>query len=149
MRIQIMIVTSLIFFSGCGANLKKVSCAGKDWRQAGYDTALKGQPVRSFESQRDSCQNPPEDAAKREFIDGFTRGIIEYCTYDTGFAAGAANENLKDVCPAEVRAGFIKGYKHGQLEYTENIRRMDRMADQNERNALRPEERPAQRPADQ
>lgn len=134
LRPIVVVLSAVVFTSSCGGNVKKVSCAGKDWRQEGYNTAHKGRPVRSFEDQRSACENPPGDAEKLQFIDGYTRGIIEYCTYDNGYKSGAANEKMPEVCPTEVREQYAKGYEQGRLEISERVQNLKRISDEYEQN---------------
>ncbi len=128
-----MILPATLLLSGCSGNVKEVSCASKDWRQAGYETAHEGKSVRTFDTLKSACETPPGEAQKRQFIDGFTHGIIEYCSYENGYKVGAANEPMRDVCPTEVRENYAKGYRSGQLEVSERVQNLKRLSEEAER----------------
>jgi hypothetical protein len=128
MKNPIGILCVLGLLSGCGGNTKNdVACSGLDWEKLGFDTATSGQSVRTFDSYRKSCGKDLETGAMDTYIDGYTRGVIEYCTYENGYSMGVANKPIPEVCPVEAAGNFSKGYKVGQFETSEKIRKMDQL----------------------
>lgn len=119
--ILLLVASSLL---ACGGNIKESNCTGNNWASVGYDTAKKGKSIRSFDEYTKACGANLSAGAKDAYIDGYTKGIIEYCTYDNGYKIGSANATIPDVCPYELRAEFIKGYKQGNLEVSEKLRVM-------------------------
>lgn len=120
---------------GCGGNVKQVSCVSRDWNQVGYDTAMSGRTVRTFDNLSSGCEAAPDEAAKSAYLDGYTRGVLEYCTADNGYKMGAANHKPTEICPLEIRAAYAKGYQQGQLEHREAIQGMKRATEEAERRA--------------
>lgn len=59
------------------------------------------------------------------YLTGFTKGVMEYCTYENGFAIGVKNGSSKNSCPAEIRSPFIKGYNLGYADFTGKLKRLD------------------------
>lgn len=123
--------------TGCGGNTKTLSCADSDWDQVGYDTAMAGKSVRTFEEYKKQCGESLETVAKQQYLDGYTRGVIEYCTFDNGFKLGSNNIQMPEVCPYEHRKNFVEGYNAGQFELAEKKRRLDELEEQSLRNAGR------------
>lgn len=124
--------------SGCQSTDQTIAqerniCQGGDWNKVGYETALKGVSVRKIEDLAESCPNYSEQA-KSDYLDGYTIGITEYCTFDTGYEIGKKNMLMPTVCPFEVRAEFNDGYDQGLRLFTEKKKMVEQL-ERNERNA--------------
>lgn len=132
MRLLILLLPALLAFNGCGGNVKKVACGERDWRKVGYDTAMDGRSVRTFDKLAGACEVAPPEATKAAYIDGYTAGIIEYCTFENGYKLGSVYGTSDDICPAELREQFAKGYRQGHLEHAEALRNMRRASETSE-----------------
>ncbi len=119
-------------FSGCAGQSKELNCGSEDWTQLGYKTATDGDSVRTFEKYKQQCASTISDVEKQLFLDGFTKGIIEYCTFDNGYKIGASNRAMTKTCPPELVGIFTRGYKSGRLELAEKKRRLDRLSEAQE-----------------
>lgn len=126
----------LMLLVGCGGNVKSVTCTGIDWNDLGYTTATKGKSVRTFDAYRDQCGNNLEEGAMDSYIEGYTKGVIEYCTYDNGYILGKQNKPIGASCPIEVRSLFEKGYAQGLRELKENLAELDRERENTEREEM-------------
>lgn len=118
---------------GCGGNVKQVSCVGKDWLQLGYDTAMAGESVRTFDTYRKQCADNLEKNAMTIYIDGYTKGVMEYCTYDNGFILGGQNKSIKNICPPELRELFNRGYNVGLAELKIKMRDLEKITEERDR----------------
>ena len=67
-----------------------------------------------------------------KYLDGYTVGIVEYCTYDNGYALGLRRGKFLNICPMELRAAYTKGYNQGVFELNENIRSLQSQVDNQE-----------------
>jgi hypothetical protein len=123
-----------VALTGCGGNVKQISCAGNDWLQLGYDTAMAGKSVRSFDTYRKQCAENLEKEAMTIYLDGYTRGVMEYCTYDNGFVLGGQNKAIKNICPPELRTLFDRGYNVGLAELKTKMRDLDQITEERDRN---------------
>lgn len=119
--IALLILTGL---SACAGNTKQLTCTGQDWKTLGYNTAKEGKNIHTFDSYTESCGDKLDSTAKAAYIDGYTKGIIEFCTYDNGYQYGSNNLEDPNICPYEVRAVFVKGYKKGALDLSIKMRLM-------------------------
>ncbi|HMU66860.1 MAG TPA: DUF2799 domain-containing protein, partial [Cellvibrionaceae bacterium] len=113
-----------IALSGCAGGVKEVACSGQNWAGFGYKMGSEGRSVHEFDSHRSACGSNLEKGALKAYLDGYTRGIIEYCTYDNGYMVGSKNQSISDNCPAELRASYTKGYNLGKIEFAEKVRQM-------------------------
>lgn len=119
--IVLLLATGL---SACAGQVKELNCAEENWVTVGYNTAKAGKSIRSFDTYAESCGTNLPAGAKEAYIDGYTKGIIEFCTYENGFKYGANNIEISEICPYEVRTAFVKGYKQGLLELNDKMRQM-------------------------
>ena len=117
-----LFLTSILF--ACGGNIKKTDCTNNNWSAIGYETAQKGKSIRTFDEYQKTCGDTLTPSAKDTYIDGYTKGIIEFCTFENGHKIGSSNREMPDICPYEIRAEFIRGYKQGLLELTEKLHKM-------------------------
>lgn len=127
-----LISISLIafFLSACGGNVKTdLVCSGQDWDKLGYETAMSGKSVRTFDRYREGCGSNLEKQAMNAYLDGFTRGVVEYCTFDNGHAIGLSGKPMPDACPLEARENFAKGFRLGSLEARETRNFVERLQD--------------------
>lgn len=116
---------------GCGGNVRTdLVCSGQDWNKLGYETATSGKSVQTFDRYRDGCGSKLENQAMNTYLDGFTRGVLEYCTFDNGHAIGLSGKPMPDVCPLEARENFAKGFRLGSLEARETRNLVERLQDE-------------------
>lgn len=109
----------------------QVNCDG-DWKIIGFETAEAGKSVRTFDQYLVACGKKAE-IAKSDYLDGYTKGIIGYCSKDNGFAIGFKNLDMPQVCPYELRSEFTSGYELGRKEYKSKVAQFDKLAEQYER----------------
>ncbi|MFY8350618.1 DUF2799 domain-containing protein [Pseudoalteromonas sp. SSM20] len=107
-----------------------------DWHQLGLTTAQKGKSVRAFDNYKAQCGDALPQNAQDLYLDGFTIGIKEYCTYENGFELAQKDIENPNVCPFEIRAEFDKGYKIGYLDRREKKENADYAERELERRAL-------------
>ncbi|WP_028885562.1 DUF2799 domain-containing protein [Teredinibacter turnerae] len=124
----------VLLISACGGNVKQdlVCNEGssiKAWHQLGYDTAVQGKNIRTFDALKARCSTVMSREIRTAFIDGYTQGALDFCTYEKGYALGFDNFDMPSVCPYEIRAEFLKGYKDGNLAYDDKIKRFEKAQD--------------------
>lgn len=129
MKKSIITVAVLLsgFLGACGGNVKTLQCSGVDWNGYGYKIAQSGKSPREFNHYRDGCGERLEKGAMDAYLDGYTRGIVEFCTYENGYASGLNNQPLSDVCPVELRTSYAKGHGAGLFEAQEKKRDFEKM----------------------
>jgi hypothetical protein len=103
-------------------------CTNSNWTEVGRKVALSGKSVRTFLSYQERCEALPEEA-KNAYLDGFTAGVKEYCTYENGFKAGDTGAINTNACPLELRGEYEKGFVKGQNNLKSNKAEMQRLAE--------------------
>lgn len=127
-------ISLVVLVSACGGNLQQdLVCHGDDavqnWRQRGYDTATAGKNIRTFDQLKTRCRSEMPRETRTAFIDGYTQGALDFCTYEKGYDLGFKNYDMPTVCPFEIRAEFARGYKEGNLAYMDTIKRFEKAQD--------------------
>jgi hypothetical protein len=134
---RFIVTLCITLLVGCGGNVKPVACTGIDWTSLGHATAISGKSVRTFDSYRDQCGSNLEEGAIDSYLDGYTKAVIEYCTFDNGYSLGSLNRSVEATCPIEVRSGFERGYAQGARERNDKLSELDREREEHERNKMR------------
>lgn len=144
---SIVILLSIGSLLSCGSTADTaLNCAEPSWFAQGKTSALNGKAVRYFDKYVQQCGKQLPDNAKQEFIQGFSAGLAEYCTYETGYKRGVNNLPVNNNCPLETRADFELGYKNGDFVYRDNQRNIDRVAKKSEQeNMQQSRERPVEK----
>lgn len=134
---KFIVTLCITLLVGCGGNVKPVACTGVDWTSLGQTTATSGKSVRTFDAYRDQCGSNLEEGAMDSYLDGYTKGIIEYCTFENGYSLGSLNRSVEATCPLEVRSGFERGYAQGTRERNERLSELNREKEEHERDETR------------
>ena len=126
MKMKVSLVLAMMTLAGCQSTDSQVRCdSSTNWQEIGLKTAQKGKNVRTFERYKSSCGAALPENAKDLYLEGYTLGIKEYCSYENGFAVAEKGIDNPNVCPFEIRAEFDKGYKIGALEQREKKENAD------------------------
>ncbi|TVZ40171.1 uncharacterized protein DUF2799 [Alteromonadaceae bacterium 2753L.S.0a.02] len=141
MRIRLKFLLVFLLLTACGGKVKtNLACEGEakeSWFDEGYKTAMEAKPIRTFDKYKNQCGEAITKEQRASFIDGYTKGALEFCTYENGFEIGKTNKEFPQVCPFEIRGKFLEGYKRGQIAYNDKIKRMEK----NQRDAEQAAER--------
>ncbi len=125
----------VLVLGGC-ATLNESECRSADWQTIGLEDGGKGLPVSTVGRHRKACADygikPNLEAYRR----GHTAGVVSFCTPRNGFIQGKAGRSHYDVCPPDLRNGFLAGYEDGRELYDlererDQVRRKLRTAEEN------------------
>lgn len=120
MKKQFFMLLGIAALLGCNATSTQLACdATSNWQVLGKQVALAGKSVREFDKYKASCGATLPDNAQAQYLDGYTAGINQYCSYENGFKLGEKGIPDPLICPLEVRAEFDKGFRIGTLERRE------------------------------
>ena len=140
-KMHTAVIAAAAVLTACSGNVKQgggeMACSGLDWKNMGYTTATSGRDVHYFDQYRDGCAEALEPGAMQAYLDGYTNGIIEYCTYDNGRAIGLAGASMPEVCPVELKKQFADGYLIGVRNVRERAARLSYESEEQERQATR------------
>jgi hypothetical protein len=131
----LFVAVSTSMLLGCVSSSKnEISCETENWHMAGKETALLGNLVTVFDKVQEQCPDTLASTAKVEFTQGYSEGITEYCTYESGYQKGDANIKTNNICPDELRTDFEKGYQLGNERYRERMIEIQKMNSGRENN---------------
>ncbi len=121
----VSIAAVAVLFSGC-ATMDKSECRTADWRMIGMEDGARGRPVTYVGNHRKACAEYGIRPDLDLYQVGHRNGVRQFCTPDNGFRQGRAGRGNNDVCPQDLRGGFMAGYDTGYELYQLNseIRRM-------------------------
>jgi hypothetical protein len=88
------------------------ACVNNNWTQIGKEVAKSGDSVRTFLKYQERCPDITLDD-KTAYMEGYTSGIQEYCTFANGFKVAYEGGENVIVCPLELRSAYKKGFDKG------------------------------------
>lgn len=127
MRYPIILLT--LFLSACSSTetfITAEQCGTQNWKKLGYSSAMKGESIRVFDQVKKICNSQQASLAQPIFVDGYSDGLIEYCTFDNGFKIGESGLTSDSICPLELRKEFLAGYRQAKLIRDQTLAEMER-----------------------
>ena len=120
MNKHLVLILGIATLVGCNTTTSQVECDNAiDWLSLSSEVALAGKSVREFDKYKASCCDNLPGNAQALYLDGYTAGIKQYCSYENGFKLGEKGIPDPQICPLEIRAEFDKGFRIGALERRE------------------------------
>ncbi|KZN48539.1 DUF2799 domain-containing protein [Pseudoalteromonas luteoviolacea] len=111
-----IIALFMVILSGCISIKKELaysSCTNEDWKALGYKAAQSGTKVRAFDAVKKDCGTDLNSNAQDLFVDGYSDGLIAYCTFEQGYKHGTDGLGASHVCHQDVGVDYKKGYTAG------------------------------------
>ncbi len=120
--------------AGCASKpaSEDISCTDRDWQNFGLTMAESGREVRTIDKYKNGCADFTEKDLDA-YLDGYSRGLISYCTYENGYERGKNNMTINNICPGEIQERYVKGYSEGQREYEIRMEKYDTLQEDSER----------------
>lgn len=111
------------------------SCIGKNWVEQGMKDGKSGLPIRkaiktALDKHKKNCPEELRKSVAEDYQEGYIAGIKQFCTYENGVESGKKGRKDKTKCPADMRAGFMRGYEHGKKlvrQDDDRIRRLEEL----------------------
>ena len=107
----LLLLTGLL--SGC-ASLTEDECAIGDWAAVGANDASQGQKTSRFFVHQKACKRYNILPDQAQYIEGYRRGLLKYCTPTNGFNVGRNGYTYQNICPSDAEAQFMRGYERGK-----------------------------------
>ena len=120
----------LFFITSC-ATLTKEECTTMNWNQKGFQDSSAGESLVQFNKYAEMCKEHGVVPSKSNYIEGYKRGLTEYCNYQNGMKLGQRGGEPFKECGA-VTSNFQRGYRTGFQEYEETQERERRKKIQEE-----------------
>lgn len=108
---RLSIITVLLSFglTGC-ASISEDQCRLGDWYQLGLQDGQQGKKNQAANYSGD-CAEYKVSVDTVKYNQGRDEGLKTFCTYDNGAFIGQNNQGYDNVCPSELAAGFMAGYR--------------------------------------
>ncbi|MBQ4809918.1 DUF2799 domain-containing protein [Pseudoalteromonas luteoviolacea] len=121
---KLMTITTIIIalLTGCSATKETLSysnCTTEDWTTLGFNAAQSGKDVRTFDAVKAECGATLALDAQDKFVDGYSDGLLEYCTYELGYKHAKKGLDQSSICPNDMAIEYKKGYVIGHRERSE------------------------------
>jgi hypothetical protein len=97
---------------GC-SSLSKQDCLEADWFDVGVRDGSRGFPVERLGSHDKACAKISVQPDEETYFKGREKGLLSYCTAETGLSEGKRNNRYHDVCPTESEKAFLTSYIDG------------------------------------
>lgn len=88
-------------------------CPKVDWQRIGFIDGQHGRPDYFVNEHKTACDAGNIQVLEAEYEEGRQKGLLEYCTLDGAFRAGARGEAYRGVCPKEFEAQFLEQNRAG------------------------------------
>lgn len=105
-----------IGLSAC-ASLSPEECRVADWQQIGYFDAADGREKSRLDDHRRACAEAGIVPDLNAYLDGYARGLPDYCTKAKGFSLGKSNYSFAAQCDRPEFSDFRDGFGKGQKVY--------------------------------
>jgi len=118
-------LAALILLIGCRA-FSRQECVAMDWRNQGFNTALKGQSItEGKEFFGRACENVP--VKENDFQTGYDEGLKEFCKPESVSKFASKGGQYKGICPAKlVNKGFLTEYQSARENFLlEKIKKLE------------------------
>lgn len=123
MRSIFMFLIAAVLLGGCAgrASVSANQCAAGDWETIGYRDGVNGQRSSRLLEHQDACMEYGVVPSREQYIAGWEQGAREYCAPNNGFHMGERGWSHNNICPAELRAGFLTAYREGKSLYDARV----------------------------
>jgi hypothetical protein len=105
-------ILAALLVTSC-ATMDKSECRQADWQMIGIEDGARGHPVSHIGSHRKACAEYGVQPDLAQYQLGHQSGLTQFCTASNGFNQGRAGRKYNEVCPAELREQFVRGYNTG------------------------------------
>ena len=112
----ILILLILVLMTGC-ATMDRSECQVANWEIIGLEDGAAGRNSAYIGQHRSACAEHAVTPDLNLYMKGHKRGLLQYCTYQSGFNLGEHARGLSNVCSNTNSKEFSRGYKKGKQFY--------------------------------
>jgi hypothetical protein len=94
-----------LLLAGC-ASMSQQQCRQGDWQGLGLADGRAGEPLERMEQHRRACAEYAVVLDERQYREGRSQGLREYCRWDNAFTTGLEGRRYQHVCPPAIDATF-------------------------------------------
>jgi len=107
-----LLAMGAVTVAGCAA-MSKSECQLGDWHTAGFDDGARGLPVTRLADYAKACGKYSIRPDLGTYRAGYDLGLETYCRDSNGFAVGSRGAAYEGVCPVNLEAQFLQGFRVG------------------------------------
>ncbi len=100
---------------GSCATMSEEQCLAANWSGQGYSDGLSGLTMSRLDEHAQACVKHGVAPDAGAYAAGRRQGLVRYCTPDKGFEVGRTGSTYAGVCPSELEADFLYGYRDGEI----------------------------------
>lgn len=114
--LSIGLFVGLTFLAGC-ATLSKSQCQTGDWQQIGFNDGARGQTSSLFADHQKACSGHGISINRTQYMQGYNRGLQQYCTPAKAAEVGVAGHTYRNVCQGAQGDSFLRVYNAAKDVY--------------------------------
>lgn len=109
-------IIGFVLLAGCATGMSEEECATANWGTIGYEDGRDGRGMDKYAERTEQCGKFEVLPDQDQYLQGRDRGLVVYCTPQSGLAAGKNGQRYQGVCPAEKEPAFLEAHSLG-MEY--------------------------------
>lgn len=103
----------LLLLAGC-STMNAEDCLNADWEVIGMKDGEKGKLQSSIADYNEQCGKHKVTPNKKQYMFGYGKGLVVFCTKESGFAEGKKNAKNNSLCKGDSKLAFNDGFTIGQ-----------------------------------
>lgn len=109
----LLLAAATTMLAGC-ASMSEQDCLKADWLAVGLKDGRQGTALDEITSHQESCAKTGVVPDTAKWRTGHAQGLLSYCTPNSGWNAGVANNFYHGVCAGLDEPTFLRHYRAGQ-----------------------------------
>ena len=117
----VMICWLGLHLSGC-ASLSKQECQNANWYSIGFSDGAKGYKANRQNQHRKACAEHNIRLDPERYLEGWHRGLRQYCVPSRAYQSGLRGYAFNNVCPTELAPSLPHAYQDGLHIYQMKVK---------------------------
>ena len=120
---SVVVLFSFLILSACAGRetVSEYQCAAGDWQTLGYRDGVNGYRSSQLLEHQHACMQYGIVPDRAGYMLGWDEGVRQYCDPNNGFNAGQHGWDYQNVCPSDLREGFVEAYREGRRLYLARV----------------------------
>ncbi len=126
---RVILLGGVAFIAVSCDTVSEQQCQTLNWANKGYSDGASGKTRSALSSHIQACSKYGMNVDTSLYLEGYKKGISQYCTYDTGFSLSEQGNSYVSVCSGSLASEFRRGYEDGARRYCSYDRGFDQGED--------------------
>ena len=114
-----VVLCAVLVLQGC-STMNAKDCQTANWHVIGQKDGEKGELPSTIGTYIEQCSEFNVIPDDEQYAQGYQRGLLIFCTTESGFEQGKRNKRNNGLCPAELQEKFNQGYQIGTEYFVVN-----------------------------